>query len=86
MADADIKSRRKALGWTRQELAERAGIDKFVLQQIEMGSWNEGEARVRVDTTLERAEAGELDVRLERIAVPDDGAVLSPGTDDPSST
>lgn len=86
MTDASIKARRRALGWNREELAERAGIDKFVLQQIELGSWTEGEAHIRVETCLERAEAGETDVRLSRIVVPDDARTLSPNPsgDDPN--
>ena len=55
---------------SRQELAERAGIDKGVLQQIELGTWTEGESRIRVEVVLERMEAGEADVRLEPVSQP----------------
>ena len=76
-----ITERRKALGWDRQQLAERAGIDRFVVQLIERGEWEEGEARMRVDIVLERAEAGEADVRLERIQIPPDAP--TPGSEQP---
>lgn len=71
-----IKARRKALGWSRRELAQRAGIDPHVLQQLELGTWSEGEARMRAEVTLERAEAGEEDVQLERLQVPADAPKL----------
>lgn len=71
-----IKERRKALGWSRQELASRAGIDRYIVQQLEMGSWNEGEARMRVEVALERAESGESDVQLDPIQVPSDAPKL----------
>lgn len=66
----NIKDRRKALALSRQELAERAGIDKGVLQQIELGTWEEGEARIRVEVVLERIEGGESDARLEPMSQP----------------
>ena len=65
-----IKDRRKALSLSRQELAERAGIERGVLQQIELGTWEEGEARIRVEVLLERLEAGEHDARLEPMSQP----------------
>jgi transcriptional regulator with XRE-family HTH domain len=65
-----IKIRRKTLSLSRQELAERAGIDKGVLQQIELGTWQEGEARIRVEVLLDRIEAGEQDARLEPMSQP----------------
>ena len=65
-----IKVRRKALALSRQELAGRAGIDKGVLQQIELGTWQEGEARIRVEVLLDRIEAGERDARLEPMSQP----------------
>jgi transcriptional regulator with XRE-family HTH domain len=65
-----IKVRRKTLSLSRQELAERAGIDKGVLQQIELGTWQEGEARIRVEVLLDRIEAGEQDARLEPMSQP----------------
>lgn len=65
-----IKDRRKALALSRQELAERAGIDKGVLQQIELETWQEGEARIRVEVLLDRIEAGERDARLEPMSQP----------------
>lgn len=74
-----IKERRKALGWSRQELARRAGIDRFVIQQLEMDAWSEGEARMRVEVTLERAEAGETDVQLTPLKAPP--GAPTPGSD-----
>ena len=65
-----IKERRKALGWSREDLAQRAGIDRHVVQQLELGSWSEGEARMRVEVVLERAEGGEHDVRLDSLKAP----------------
>jgi len=65
-----IRDRRRALGLSRQELAERAGIDKGVLQQIELGTWEEGESRIRVEVVLDRTEAGESDVRLDPVRQP----------------
>ena len=67
---SSIKDRRKALGMNRQDLAGRAGIDKGVLQQIELGLWEEGEARIRVGVVLDRMEAGEADVKLETVKLP----------------
>jgi transcriptional regulator with XRE-family HTH domain len=60
----DIKERRKALGWDRAELARRAGIDRSVMQLVELGQWTEEEALQRVEEVLRRAEGGELDVVL----------------------
>ena len=65
-----IRDRRRALSISRQELAERAGIDKGVLQQIELGQWEEGEARIRVEVVLERMESGEEDVQLKPVEKP----------------
>lgn len=62
-----IKDRRKALGWSRAELAERAGIDSRLAQLLELDQWSEAEALSRVEEVLTRAEAGELDVRLEQV-------------------
>lgn len=59
-----IKERRKALGWNRAELADRAGIDRSSMQLIELGQWEVEESLQRVGEVLDRAEAGETDVRL----------------------
>lgn len=66
-----IKDRRKALAMSRQQLAARAGIDKGVLQLIELGTWEEGEARIRVEVVLDRMESGEDDVQLEPMRRPE---------------
>lgn len=60
----DIKARRKALGWDRQELASRAGVPKSVLALIERDQWSDAEAIERVATVLGLAEAGATDPRL----------------------
>lgn len=60
----DIKTRRKALGWDRAELARRAGVDRSVMQLVELGQWTEEEALRRVEEVLSRTEAGERDVCL----------------------
>jgi transcriptional regulator with XRE-family HTH domain len=64
----DIKDRRKALGWDRAELARRAGLDRSVMQLIELGQWTEEEALQPVEEVLRRTEAGELDVVLPPLA------------------
>lgn len=60
-----VKERRKALGWDRAELADRAGVDKAALQLIELGQWTEEDALTRVAHVLARAEAGDRSVRLD---------------------
>jgi len=76
---ASIKARRKALGWNRRELADRAGIDPRVVQLLELDQWHEGEASGRVRAVLMRAEAGETDVRLPPIEVPDNATMHTMG-------
>ncbi len=65
-----IKQRRKALGWTRKDLAERAGIDTRVVQLLELDQWHKGEESGRVLAVLMRAEGGETDVVLPPMEVP----------------
>jgi transcriptional regulator with XRE-family HTH domain len=60
----DIKNRRKALGWSRQELAERSAVPKSVVALIERDEWSDAEALERVATVLGLAEAGNTDPRL----------------------
>lgn len=75
-----VKDRRKALGWARAELADRAGVDRSAMQLVELGQWTESDALRRVEEVLSRAEAGEADVRLERPVAPPPGAQgLPPG-------
>ncbi len=66
----DAKERRKALGWSRAELAQRAGVDPRALQLIERGEWSEEDALRRVAEVLDRTEAGEADVALARPELP----------------
>lgn len=61
----DFKQRRRAIGWTRAEAADRAGLDPRVVQLVELGEWTEFEALGRLEALLGRAEAGEEDPRLE---------------------
>jgi len=67
----NVKERRKALGWDRATLADRAGVDKAALALIERGMWSEADALTRVAHVLLQAEAGNLDVRLERPQMPE---------------
>ncbi|MCB9795034.1 MAG: helix-turn-helix transcriptional regulator [Alphaproteobacteria bacterium] len=73
--NTDIKARRKALGWSRGELAERAGLDKGVVQLVELGQWEEFEALGRLDTVLRMGEAGEEDPRLAPPEVPEGSGI-----------
>lgn len=61
---AVIKSRRKALGWSRAELADRAGIDRRVVQLVELDQWDDAETHARIRNVLGRAEQGEAHPRL----------------------
>jgi len=66
-----IKERRKALGWNRATLAQRAAVDRSAMQLIELGQWTEEDALARVNEVLTRAEAGETDVQLDPPARPE---------------
>lgn len=68
----DVKTRRKALGWDRGELAERAGVDKAALALIERGMWSEEDALTRVAHVLGEAERGNFDVKLAPPSMPDE--------------
>ena len=65
-----IKERRTALAWNRAELARRTGLDRSVLQLVELGQWTEEDALKRVEEVLTRAEAGEADVVLPALPPP----------------
>ncbi len=56
----DVRARRKALGWSRAELADRAGVERSVLALIERRQWSDEEAITRVQRVLAQAEAGNL--------------------------
>ena len=75
-----IAVRRKALGWSRGDVAGRAALDPRIIQLLEMGLWSEGEAIDKVAAMLEqcgytlddvhaRALAAKIDVieRLDRM-------------------
>ena len=68
----DVKARRKALGWSRAELAGKAGVDRAALALIERDMWSEDDALTRVAHVLSRAEAGDLDVQLAPPSLPDE--------------
>lgn len=70
-ATMDVKERRKALGWDRQELADRAALLKTVVAMIERGEWSESDALERVEAVLGRAEAGDADPRLPPVQAPE---------------
>ena len=59
-----VKARRKALGWSRADLAHRSGINTPTLGLIERGQWDESDSLTRVAHILQEAEAGNLDVIL----------------------
>lgn len=61
----DFKARRKATGWTRKELAARAGLDPRLIQLVELGQWSEFEALGRIEAVLKRKEQGEDDPWLK---------------------
>jgi transcriptional regulator with XRE-family HTH domain len=52
----EIRKRREALGWSRKELARRAGIDPSVLQLIELGMSSDDESKVKADHALVEGE------------------------------
>jgi transcriptional regulator with XRE-family HTH domain len=62
-----VKERRKSLGWTREELARRAALDKQVVQLIELDQWTESGALGRIQYVLAEAEHGNRDVQLPPI-------------------
>jgi transcriptional regulator with XRE-family HTH domain len=67
---SDTKSRRKALGWSRRDLAERTALDKRIIQLVELGQWTESEALGRVEYVLSAGEAGDLELRLPPLEEP----------------
>lgn len=60
-----VKERRKALGWLRRELADRAGVNSAALALVERGEWNDEDLLSRLDRVLTAAENGDFDLRLE---------------------
>jgi len=59
-----IKERRKAHGWSRLELARRTGLEKSVVQLVELGQWSEDDALERVRQILDAADAGNISLFL----------------------
>ncbi len=55
----DIKTRRKALGLTRKELAIKAYVDPPSVQLIELGHHVDDKFVNRIEKTLDALEAGE---------------------------
>ena len=74
-----LRARRKALGWSRRELARRAAIDPRVVQLLELDQWSEGDALGRVRAVLIRAESGETDVELPPLEIPADATIHGAG-------
>lgn len=70
-ADLAIKDRRKALGWSRADLAQKAALDKRVVQLVELGEWTESDAIARLEYVLKSAEHGDLAIQLDPVAAPD---------------
>jgi len=70
-ADPAIKDRRKALGWSRAQLAQKAALDKRVVQLVELGEWTEADALARLDYVLKSAEHGDLAVQLDPVTAPE---------------
>lgn len=52
----DLKERRKALGWSRLELAQRAGVDPRTLQLLELGESLDEESKARAEAALDAEE------------------------------
>ena len=67
----DVKARRKALGWSRAELAQRAGVEQSVVALIERRAWSDQEAITRVERVLTQAEGGKLAYVLPLDEVPE---------------
>jgi transcriptional regulator with XRE-family HTH domain len=65
-----IKERRKAHGWNRSELARRAGLERSVMQLVELGQWSESDALERVQRVLDAADAGDTTLVLPPPAQP----------------
>ena len=68
----NIKERRKALGWLRRELAERAGVNSAALALVERGEWDDVDLLSRLDQVLTAAEGGDFDLRLPPHSMPTD--------------
>ena len=78
----DIKTRRKALGWSRATLAEKAALDKRIIQLIELGEWTEDEeTKLRARFLLEH---GDADIQLDPVRAPDAPAAGADGEGSPS--
>lgn len=78
---SDIKARRKALGWSRANLAERASLDKRIIQLMELDQWTEEDAFARVDYVLKNAEHGDDAVQLNPVKAPEGAPVIGTQTD-----
>ncbi len=70
LSPPELRARRKALGFSRREMADRCGLDPQVIQLAELGQWSEKDALQRIAEVLYRAESGELDVHLGIIQAP----------------
>ncbi len=73
---SDVKDRRKALGWSRQQLADKAALDKRIVQLVELGQWSESDALARLDYVLKSAEHGDTGIQLDPVRAPEDAAAI----------
>lgn len=60
-----LKERRKALGWSRADLAARSGVNSPIIGLIERGAWTEADAIERVDRVITAAEGGDTELYLD---------------------
>lgn len=60
----NIKERRKALGWSRADLAARSGVNSAAIALIERDQWSEEDALTRVVYILGEAEKGNTTIIL----------------------
>ena len=61
MAKNNVKERRKALGWSRAHLGQKAYVDRRVIQLIEMEQSHDTEAMERIEAILSAAESAQAD-------------------------
>lgn len=59
-----VKERRKALGWSRKDLAARTGLNSALIAMVERDDWSEEDAHTRIHFILGEAEKGNTEVRL----------------------
>ena len=55
--DSSLRARREALGWSRKDLASRAGVDPSVIQMLEFGHLTDEASLQRCTQALAQGEA-----------------------------